>query len=464
MRHHKRASNRKGRPTKSGETHSKQKLPRNTAPIELTIDQIGARGDGVGTAIFTHNYETKSWLFFVPNCLVGERVRVQPHSLSHGGIQADLLELITPSPDRVMPSCAVAHQCGGCQFQYMEKNAYARHKETQVKSVLDRADIFVGEWRPMDRSEAHSRRRVRFGLRRTATDLIIGLNERHSNHLVVPEDCITIDSTILSLRSELSHLFAPYISVGITGEIILTKLDRGVDILLVLTGDITSDQMANIGQAASMLADVVRLSLSENGSTAIPLYAPEPPVLSWPNAKITPPAGSFLQASLAGERTLQAAVQEIAKDAVNIVDLFCGSGTLSLPLLANNCQLYVADTTGAALEALRDAADKAGRGGQVTIDARNLFDAPLTAADLSGADLIILDPPRSGARAQITEIAKSGVTVIAYISCNPHSFAKDSITLISAGYQLEWCQPVDQFYLASHVELIAKFSLPPSEI
>ena len=157
-------------------------------------------------------------------------------------------------------------------------------------------------------------------------------------------------------------------------------------------------------------------------------------------------------------------MKDIAANATNIIDLFCGSGTLSLPLLAENCRVHAVDNTGAALAAFREAADKSGRGGQLKIDARNLYDAPVTRTELSGADLIILDPPRSGARNQITEIAHSAVPVIAYVSCNPHSFAKDALILLEHGYHIDWCQPVDQFYLASHVELIAKFSLLATDI
>ena len=447
-----------------GNAHQRQKLPKNTGPVELVIDQVGARGDGVGKALFTHNYETKEWLFFVPHALAGEQVRVQPHSLSNGGIQADLIELITPSADRIEPACPVAHDCGGCQFQHMQDEAYAKLKDNTVKAALNRAEIEANSWRPMMRSHAHSRRRVRFGFRRTASELIIGLHARLSDHLVKPIGCMTIDKTILHVRDQLAETLSSLLPTGMTGEMQLTKLDRGIDVFLNVNDPLSPNLLAEMGQVASQSADIVRFSLAVDGAADLPLYAPELPILSWPGAKIAPPPNSFLQATLSGEMALQEGVREIAEGTIHIVDLFCGSGTLSLPLLDGHRQIYAADNAGPALQAYRDAADASGRGGQLTIDTRNLFQAPMTAEQLSHADLIILDPPRSGAKDQIDTIAKSGVPKIAYVSCNPSSFAKEAAELISAGYRLDWCQPIDQFYLASHVELIAQFSLPLDEI
>ena len=71
---------------------------------------------------------------------------------------------------------------------------------------------------------------------------------------------------------------------------------------------------------------------------------------------------------------------------------------------------------------------------------------------------MVIDPPRAGAEAQIAELAKSKVPVIAHVSCNPVTFARDAKTLIAAGFRLDWVQVVDQFRWSAHVELAARFS------
>jgi len=105
---------------------------------------------------------------------------------------------------------------------------------------------------------------------------------------------------------------------------------------------------------------------------------------------------------------------------------------------------------------LKAAAGLAGRA--VFADHRDLFRRPVTASDLSRFDLVILDPPRAGARDQIAEIAASTAPLVAYVSCNPSTFARDAEVLCKAGYRLDWVQPVGQFRWSTHVELAAKFS------
>ena len=94
---------------------------------------------------------------------------------------------------------------------------------------------------------------------------------------------------------------------------------------------------------------------------------------------------------------------------------------------------------------------------RVTTEARDLFRRPLLAAELDRYEAILVDPPRAGAEAQSREIARSRVERIAFISCNPASFARDAAILSGAGFRLAWVQPVDQFLWTGHVELAARF-------
>ena len=96
---------------------------------------------------------------------------------------------------------------------------------------------------------------------------------------------------------------------------------------------------------------------------------------------------------------------------------------------------------------------------RVTTEARDLFRRPLMPDELKSFDAIVLDPPRAGAEAQVDEIAQAQRPVIAYVSCNPVTFARDAKTLVNAGYTLEWVQVVDQFRWSTHTELAARFVL-----
>ena len=82
---------------------------------------------------------------------------------------------------------------------------------------------------------------------------------------------------------------------------------------------------------------------------------------------------------------------------------------------------------------------------------------PLDREELSGFDAVILDPPRAGAVEQVAQLAASKVPRIAYVSCNPATFARDAKTLVGGGYSLAWVRPVGQFRWSTHVELAASF-------
>jgi 23S rRNA (uracil1939-C5)-methyltransferase len=95
--------------------------------------------------------------------------------------------------------------------------------------------------------------------------------------------------------------------------------------------------------------------------------------------------------------------------------------------------------------------------GGITTEARDLFARPLSASELRRFDAVVFDPPRAGARAQAEELAGSAVSVIAAVSCNPSTFARDARILAAGGYRLERVTPVDQFLWSPHLELVAIF-------
>jgi len=78
--------------------------------------------------------------------------------------------------------------------------------------------------------------------------------------------------------------------------------------------------------------------------------------------------------------------------------------------------------------------------------------------ELNRFEAVILDPPRAGAKEQIPLLAASAVPRVAYVSCNPNTFARDAHTLCEGSYRLEWVKPVGQFRWSTHVELAASFS------
>jgi 23S rRNA (uracil1939-C5)-methyltransferase len=165
------------------------------------------------------------------------------------------------------------------------------------------------------------------------------------------------------------------------------------------------------------------------------------------------PEGAFLQATFEGEAALIAATAEAIGPARQIVDLFAGLGTLSLPQKAS---VHAVEGARDVILSLQSAANRAKR--DVTSEHRDLFRRPLTTAELARFDGAIIDPPRAGAQEQIAALAASNMSRIAYVSCNPATFARDAKQLIAGGYTLDWIQPVGQFRWSTHIELAAAFT------
>jgi 23S rRNA (uracil1939-C5)-methyltransferase len=138
-----------------------------------------------------------------------------------------------------------------------------------------------------------------------------------------------------------------------------------------------------------------------------------------------------------------------------VADLFAGLGTFALSLEG---RILAAEGARDAALALKSAANRAQR--QIFVDHRDLFRRPLDEKELNRFEALILDPPRAGAKEQVPLLARSTVPRVAYVSCNPATFARDAKTLIDGGYRLDWVKPVGQFRWSTHVELAGAFSRP----
>ena len=437
------------------------RLPRNAAPLEVTIDHVGGRGDGVGRASYTHNYRTDEHNVFVPATLPGERVLVQPLSITGQGIKTRIIELITESPDRHAPGCNAFPACGGCNFQHWSDGQIADWKQDLITSFLSRAGVEPKTMRPMLVSPLHSRRRAVFHLKRLAQSAVGGFQERQGVQIIYPAGCTVLHPDLLGILDALTAFVGAHLPVGTTLDAHVNLLDRGACLYLTGLNSWPAATMAALADwAGSMATDGVRfarLAVCDHGIPMM-LYAPTPPTLKFGAVGVVPPPGAFLQPTKDGETALQQAVAEIVGEARILVDLFAGCGTLSLPLLPNLTRLIAAEQDAEAVGALKAGADAAGLGGRVTAFVRDLGTAPLLADELKKCDAVILDPPRAGAAAQCAALATSAVPIIAMVSCNPARFARDAATVCEAGYTLEWVQPSDQFRFTNHVELVAKFT------
>jgi 23S rRNA (uracil1939-C5)-methyltransferase len=236
-----------------------------------------------------------------------------------------------------------------------------------------------------------------------------------------------------------------------TAEVQLTLVDQGVDVAL------KGVEAAGLQAAEALTAfcegnRLARLTIDE-GLGPETRYEPVPATVTLSRLAVPFPPGAFLQATYDGEAALVAGVREAVAVAGTVADLFAGLGTFALALEG---RIYAAEASRDAALALKGASALAGR--LIAVEHRDLYRRPLTAKELGNFDTVVLDPPRAGAVEQIAQLAASKVQRIAYVSCNPATFARDAETLVAGEYQLEWAQPVGQFRWSTHVELVACFA------
>lgn len=401
---------------------------------EFTIQRLGHQGDGIAQGPV-----------FAPRTLPGEVV-----SGTLDGNQLADIRIVTPSPDRVQPPCRHYRSCGGCQLQHASDDFVARWKQDFARTALAAQGIET-EWREMAISPPHSRRRATVAVRRTKKGALTGFHGRASGTITEIPDCHLLDPGLIAALPMTEALAA--LGASRKGEMAVTLTLSGGGLDVAVKGGKTLD--GPLEMALAQFAEAQRLArLAWEGET---IATRIPPTQVFGRAAVVPPPGAFLQATAEGEAALLAAVREIVGPAKRVADLFAGCGTFALPL-AETAEVHAVEGE----KAMTAALDKGWREAQglkrVTSEARDLFRRPLMPDELSRFDAVVIDPPRAGAEAQIAELAQAAVPVIAHVSCNPVSFARDARTLVDAGYHLDWVQVVDQFRWSVHTELVAQFS------
>lgn len=392
------------------------------------IERIAARGDGV-TGDGRH----------VAGGVPGDRIR-------DDGI-------IIPGPNRTEPMCRHFGKCGGCQLQHVAEPALADFVRDRVVGGLEGQEVTGIQVLPAVLSPEQSRRRAVLTALRTGKQVAIGFNAAQSNQIVDMRMCPLLLPELFALIAPVRDLLVMIAQPRRPVKVKLQMLDQGVELIL-------EGVKAEGLDAAMALQDfagahkLARFAIDQGDGLEI-LWQPEPPTMRFGDILVEVPPFAFLQPTSAGQAALIEAVTKAIGDAGAVADLFAGVGTFALSVQAGR-KVYAAEGARDAIAALTGAANRARA--LVATEHRDLFRRPLVPAELNRFGAIILDPPRAGAEEQVKQLAASAAPVIAYVSCNPASFARDAKTLIEGGYTLDWVQPVGQFRWSTHVELAAKFS------
>ena len=355
---------------------------------------------------------------------------------------------VLPGLHHQVPPCRHFPQCGGCQLQHLDDESYAAFLVDRIAGALG-AQGLTAPIRAPALSPPRTRRRAALHAEIKGGVATLGFSEGASHTIVDLRECWILTPALFSLIAPLRKLLARVLKGR--ARIHLTELDQGTDVLI--EGQV-GDGLAVAEAITAFCAanGVARLAI-DDGIGPETRWEPEGATITLGGAAVPFPAGSFLQATREGEAALVDAVRAAIGGTTLTADLFAGLGTFALSLSG---KVYAAEAGRDAILALKAGAAMAGR--TVFAEHRDLFRRPLTTAECERFEAVVLDPPRAGAKEQITQLAASSVRSIAYVSCNPSSFARDADILCRGGYRLEWVQPVGQFRWSTHVELAARFS------
>jgi 23S rRNA (uracil1939-C5)-methyltransferase len=390
------------------------------------VVRVAARGDGV----------TASGRF-VPLAAPGDLV--------------DQSGTLAPGPHHQRPPCRHFPECGGCQLQHLDDDSFAGFLADRILSALAAQGLPAPELRPAHISPPNSRRRASLRVQRRGGQVTIGFNAEASHRIVDMKECHILRPELFALVAPLRRLATTLFGPRANGSVRMSLADQGVDLLIEGASADRLEAHEALG-AFALEHRLARLAL-DDGYGAQTLWEPEPVTVALGGAPVALPHGAFLQATREGEAALVSAVREAVGGASAVGDLFAGLGTFALSLEAR--VLAVEGTRDSAI-ALKAAANRGQR--QLMVEHRDLFRRPLDSRELARFEAVILDRPRAGAKEQAPLLAASRVPRIAYVSCNPSTFARDARTLVEGGYRLAWIQPVGQFRWSTHVELVACFT------
>ena len=412
--------------------------------VDATVTSLAPGGDGVAHV----EIDGERRAVFIPWSAPGDRARVEIDP-SRRPARGRIVELASAGVDRVAPACAWSSRCGGCDWMHLSLEAQSRTHVDHVRAALP------ATWRhlPIAASPALEglayRTRARVHVRCLPRgDVVVGMREARSHDPVEVETCVVLDPVLETARRALGAVFAgargrgdvqlalgagrrPVLSVrwdgelppGVFGRLEAAVVEGALAGAQLLAGDAT--RPARIGDPTPWMT----------GADGAPL-------------RLAP--GGFGQACEPMNAVLARHVASVVRPWAieRAVELYAGAGNLSVLLARETGDL-------ASVESARDAVEAA----RANLAARGLARARVVEADAEAyewsraAKLVVLDPPRTGARAVAERLAASRVAHVVYVSCDAQTLGRD-LALLEPAYDATSIATFEMFPQTSHVEIV----------
>jgi 23S rRNA (uracil1939-C5)-methyltransferase len=456
--------------------------PRPGDTVDLDIGTLAYGGQGVA--------RLEDFVIFVRGAVPGDRVRARISKRKRNHAEAQLLEILTPSPRRIAAVCPHTADCGGCEWQTLSYDAQLEFKERQVVDSLARIGHLEGYVFDPVRGMADPwryRNKMEFSFGQAADgEPVLGLHRRGSwSEIVETSACRLASERMMQARTAVADAcrtlgltaYSRENATGLLRHLVVREGRASGDLLLILFVAARFPEEEALLELVAAACECSSFGVTVNATPADAAIGDGPTMLLGPpylretlaGVDLQVPAAAFLQTNSAMCDVLYATALELAdpERARPAVDLYCGIGSLSLPLalVARHVQAVEIQE-----EAILAARENASLNGIFNVefyarDVRPLLKFPphpsLDAERQRESErpaVVVVDPPRAGmARKALQRAAALGAERFVYVSCNPTTLAGNGAELSELGYRLARVAPVDMFPQTHHIETVALF-------
>ncbi len=435
--------------------------------IELNIVDLGINGEGIG------KYENCT--FFIDSAVPGDFLKARITQIKKNFAIAKLEHIIKPSKYRIKLDCVYYNDCGGCNVRHIKKKAELTFKEKMVIDNLKRIGDVSAEVLPIISEPKRDRYRNKcvyhFGKTKKTYDC--GFYRVKSHEIVPISDCLLShkdDAKVLSVVKTFADINKiPYYDVslnkGILKHVLIRRNQDSFIVCIVINGNIIKnhleliEKLKNINGFSGLIISQNKKKTSEIlGDSFKVLYGQEYLIEQMGHIKYKVAFSSFMQVNSGQAQKLYETVKKLADLSKNevVFDFYCGVGAIALFLARDSKMVYGIDITEESINNAKENMEI----NDITNCEFIACDAITGAMDLRDkgvkADLVVLDPPRSGCDKQmLAYLLEEKPKTIIYVSCNPSTLSRDLKTL-STAYDVETVQPVDMFPGVYQVECIVK--------
>lgn len=412
-------------------------------PFEGRVRDITHGGDAV--------IETERGIVMARGALPGERVRLEVTGKAQGTLQGRIREVLEPHPERETPRCPQVEACGGCPLMALGPDAQRRWKAKHIAGALAGSMSPAPEIDVVASPLAYGyRTRARLAFCQVKKGLLLGYRAANSRDIVDVAACAVLAPELATAAALVRKHMAQLVG---RGEVRLALGVGGRAVVQLACDALQPPELYRALEALAAEPALAGASMTVESGAPVSHGDVRQLALDGEGKPVWGAAFGFAQANDRLNLALVEHVIELAEPAEQrVLELYAGHGNFTLGLAARAKEVVAVESDRAAAEACRQNVRERGLG-NVRVRAE---DAAKIASERASFDVVVLDPPRAGAKDALAGIAACKPKRIIYVSCDPGTLRRDLGLLAGLGYAPSHARGFDMFPHTPHVETVVK--------